>query len=134
MREKKKLLVTSNFFFSHHVFYSVRKLCPHLSIFLTSYLYLQQNWKSLKLACVAAFPHNHCPVRGINPVAMTIINSISLIGLKKTILGKRENVGDQHFLLIPQCFQKACSPAFSRFPTMFSKSLFFRVVKTRDYL
>ena len=31
--EKKKLHVTSNFFFSHNVFYSVRKLYPHLSIF-----------------------------------------------------------------------------------------------------
>ena len=41
--EKKKLLVMSNFFFSHNVFYSIRKLYPHLSIFLTSYLYLQLN-------------------------------------------------------------------------------------------
>ena len=29
----------SNFFFSHNVFYSVRKMYPHLSIFLTSYLF-----------------------------------------------------------------------------------------------
>ena len=48
--EKKKLLITSNFFFSHNVFYSIRKLYCHLSIFLTSYLYLVLNWKSLKLA------------------------------------------------------------------------------------
>ena len=33
LREKKKLLTTSNFFFSHNVFYSIRKLYPHLSIF-----------------------------------------------------------------------------------------------------
>ena len=46
--EKKKLLVMSNFFFSHNVFYSIGKLYPHLSIFLTSYLYLLLNWKSLK--------------------------------------------------------------------------------------
>ena len=46
--EKKKLLVTSNFFFSHNVFYSIRKLYPHLSIFLKSYLHLQLNWKSPK--------------------------------------------------------------------------------------
>ena len=48
--EKKKLLLTSNFFFSHDVFYSVRKLYPFLSIFLTSYLYLLLNVKSLILA------------------------------------------------------------------------------------
>ena len=48
--EKKKLLVMSNFFFSHTVFYSIRKLYPHLSIFLTSYLYLLLNRKSPKLA------------------------------------------------------------------------------------
>ena len=46
LREMKKLLVTSNFFFSHNVFYSTRKLYPHLPIFLTSYLYLLLNWKS----------------------------------------------------------------------------------------
>ena len=34
--EKKKLLVTSNFFFSHNVFYSIRKLYQHLSIFSIS--------------------------------------------------------------------------------------------------
>ena len=48
--DKKKLLETSNFFFSHNVFYSIRKLYPHLSIFLTLYLYLLLNWKSPKLA------------------------------------------------------------------------------------
>ena len=49
--KEKKLPVTSNFFFSHHVFYSIRKLYPHLSIFLTLYLYLLLNWKRLKLPC-----------------------------------------------------------------------------------
>ena len=48
--EKKKLLVTSNFFFFHIVFYSIRKLYPYWSIFLTVYLYLLLKWKSQKLA------------------------------------------------------------------------------------
>ena len=48
--EKKKLFITSIFFFSHNVFYSIRKLYPHLSEFLT-YLYLLLISKSLKLAC-----------------------------------------------------------------------------------
>ena len=45
--EKEKLLVTSNFSFSHNVFNLIRWLYPHLPIFLTSYLYLLLNWKSL---------------------------------------------------------------------------------------
>ena len=49
--EKKKLLVKSNFFFSHNVFYSISSLYPHSPTFLTLYLYLLLNWKSLKLAC-----------------------------------------------------------------------------------
>ena len=48
--EMKNLLITSNFFFSHNVYYSIRKLYPHLLIFFTSYLYLVLNWKSPKLA------------------------------------------------------------------------------------
>ena len=48
--KKKKLLVPSNFFFFHNVFYSIRYLYPYLSIYLTSYLYLLLNWKSPKLA------------------------------------------------------------------------------------
>ena len=35
----------------NNVFYSVRKLYPHLSVFMTSCLYLLLNWKSPKLAC-----------------------------------------------------------------------------------
>ena len=49
--EKKKLLVTSNFFFSHNVFYSIRKLYLQMTIFLTSYLYLPLKWKSPKQEC-----------------------------------------------------------------------------------
>ena len=51
MWEKKKLLVIGDFFFSHNVFYSIRKLYPHLSIFITSYLSIccrigrAQNWR-----------------------------------------------------------------------------------------
>ena len=47
--EKKKLLVMSNFSFSHNVFYSIRYLYPHLSIFLTLYLYLLLCGKELTL-------------------------------------------------------------------------------------
>ena len=51
----------------------------------------------------------------------------------------------QHFLLFPQCFQKPSSsqwfkshpawlPAFSTFPTVFSKTLFFTVVQESSCL
>ena len=45
----------------------------------------------------------------------------------KNIVGKGENAGYEHFLLFPQCFQRLSLsgslglPAFSPFPTMFSK-------------
>ena len=47
---KEEIIVCNNSFFSLNVFYSTRKLYPHLSIFLISYLYLFLKWKSLKLA------------------------------------------------------------------------------------
>ena len=43
-RNKQFLLFPQCFLFN-------QKLYPHLSIFLTFYLYLLLNWKSLKLAC-----------------------------------------------------------------------------------
>ena len=53
-----------------------------------------------------------------------------LRGKKKNIAGKGENAGYQHFLLFQQCFQKLSLdletkwlPAFSPFPTMFSKGV-----------
>ena len=46
--ERKKLLVTSNFFLSHNIFSPI-VIVPHFSIFLTSYFYLLLNWKSPKL-------------------------------------------------------------------------------------
>ena len=39
-----------------------------------------------------------------------------VIGTVENIVGKGENAGNQHFLLFPQCFQKA----------LFSRSLTFR--------
>ena len=41
----------------------------------------------------------------------------SVFGSVENIVGKAENAGYQHFLLLPQCFQKV---------------IFVRVVKTRD--
>ena len=49
-----------------------------------------------------------------------------VLGRVENIMGKGENAGYQHFLLIP--------PAFSPCPTMFSKSFFLRVVKSQDCL
>ena len=48
--EKQKLLVTSNFSFSHSFFYSITELYSHLSVPLTSYFYLPLNWNSPELA------------------------------------------------------------------------------------
>ena len=35
---------------------------------------------------------------------------ISVFDTVENIMGKGENAGDQHFLLFPQCFQKASFP------------------------
>ena len=47
---KEEIARNEQFLLSRDVSYSIRKFYPHLSIFLTLYLYLLQNWKILKLA------------------------------------------------------------------------------------
>ena len=85
----------SNFSISHSVFYSIRSLYPHLSTFLTLYLYLLLNWKSLKVAYQVKGKH-------------FITQSQHLTTLKEkafeNIVGRGENAGNSHFLLFPQCF------------------------------
>ena len=46
---KGEIALNEQFLLSHNVFYSIRSLNPHLFVFLTSYLYLLLNLKSLKL-------------------------------------------------------------------------------------
>ena len=40
---------------------------------------------------------------------------------KKNIVGKGENADNQHFLLFPQCFQKALSPGASKVVSAWEK-------------
>ena len=47
--EKKKLPVTSNFFFSYNVSYSVRKLYPHLTVCSSVCEQLLKKYSPLKL-------------------------------------------------------------------------------------
>ena len=63
--ERKKLFVTSNFFFFHNIFYSTRKLYSYLSIFSTTYLYLLLNWKSPKLAYEVKGQYRVCNIGNI---------------------------------------------------------------------
>ena len=44
---------------------------------------------------------------------------ISVLYRTENIVGKGENAGYQHFLLLPQCFQK---------------NFFFKIVKSREYV
>ena len=44
-----------------------------------------------------------------NKLNVTLI-MISVVDRVENIVGKGENAGYQHFLLFPQCFQKALSP------------------------
>ena len=49
MWEKKKSGVLSNFFYFNNVFYSIRKLYPDLSIFMTSYLFFAAELEEPKI-------------------------------------------------------------------------------------
>ena len=69
-------------------------------MFLTHYQTTISDWSKLK-----AFPDNKLDdAQNIKVVFHRIEN----------IMGKEENAGDQHFLLFPQCFQKAYSSSASK--------------------
>ena len=62
---------------------------------------------------------------------------ISVFDRVENVVGNGENAGYQHFLLENAGYtvgkgEKCCLPAFSTFPTMFSRSIFLRVMKTWD--
>ena len=90
MCEKEKLLVTSNFSFSHIVFYHFNPL-PH--------------GKILDLSKLKAFADDSFKV---SQMVQFCIDRV------ENIVGKGENAGYQHFLLFPQFFQKASSPGSSK--------------------
>ena len=48
---------------------------------------------------------------------------ISVCDQVENIVGKGENAGYQHFLLFPQCFQKASFPRAVKTKGLFGKSL-----------
>ena len=78
------MLVTSNFSFSHNVFFS--------------YKFLGRRKASLCGNGLKAFAEYK------NNVAKMMISAFDRV---ENILGIGENAGYQHFLLFPQCFQKA---------------------------
>ena len=62
LREKKKLLVMSNFSFSHSVFYSFREPSDIFIKFKKCCLQTLSFWKSLKFVVwerIISLPHNH---------------------------------------------------------------------------
>ena len=139
--EKKKLLVTSNFFFYHSVFYPFKKfsaiffkyeiaVCKlfqfgrvhnllfgeglnmdhQLELLVNSrtHVYSLPNEKILDWSKLKAFADDKSKVANI---MIFVFDSV------ENIVGKRK---------------KCWLPAFSSFPTMFSKAFFLRVVKSRD--
>ena len=95
LREKEKLLITSNFSFSHSVFYLFQELS---AIFVKSQIVIckliQFGRVFIKFVVwerVNPKPQNPLPN---NPNEVTVEN----------IVGKEEYVANQHFLLFPQCF------------------------------
>ena len=49
-----------------------------------------------------------CKNQGLFGKGLNDKNDISVFDTVENIVGKGENAGYQHFLLFPQCFQKAC--------------------------
>ena len=98
----------SNFsFFPHNVFYSIRYLYLHLSTFLTSYLYLLLNWKSLKLAYFLPDVKilDVTKLKTQDKINVTNI-TIAVFDRVENTMGKGENAGYKHF---PQCFLRQSS-------------------------
>ena len=95
--EKLKLLLTSNFFPSYSVFkrlvLQTRKnhglFGKGLTLYLTTKFWTDLNWKHLQMTNYA------------------IEKLKFILGWVENIVEKGENAGFQHFLLFPQCFQKA---------------------------
>ena len=123
--EKKKLLVTSNFSFSHGVFYlfaEVSVIFIKFKVFVCSLFQFGRVlnlsfWKGLN-----SLPNNK--ILHWSKLKIFIDDFIDVnkkfkfgLGRVKNIVGKGENAGYQHFLL---------------FSTMLFKGLFFRVVKNQD--
>ena len=101
--EKEKLLVMSNFSFSNNVF---KRLL----------LQTRKNQglfgKGLRLIHFNPLPNNKILDRSKSKAFAdyNIIATQNLrlaLGMVENIVGKGENAGIQHFLLFPQCFQKA---------------------------
>ena len=105
--EKEKLLVTSNFSFSHSVFY----LFGALSVIFIEVIIVVckrfQLWKSLKFV--------------VWERVNQYIDELKKEGLCKHCW-KRRNAGNKHFLLFPQCFL----PSHKLFP-IFNRHLYCRL-------
>ena len=130
--KKEKMLVTSISSFSHNVFKSLFLKTSNMSFVKKKAL-----WKKDKMLVTSIFSFSH-------DVFKRLFKTSNLFFTKEeNIVEKGENVGYQHFLLFPHCFQKAfpqkikfvfhkrgkhCGkgrkcllPAFSPIPTMLSK-------------
>ena len=94
--KRRKLLVTSNFFFPHNVF----KRCL---------LLMRQN-EYLWRKGVNSLPNDKI-LDWSKLIADDKINVTKkfkfVLGRVENVAGKQENAGNQHFFLFPQCFQRA---------------------------
>ena len=108
----------SNFFFSHNVFYSIRNLYPHLSIFMTLFLYLLLNWKSPKLA----YEVKDLTVK-LNQIQLLFWFCVSMCMQNKSFekTGRKGNIAhNELFLLCPLC----SLPTLENFQSFSSNSNF----------
>ena len=103
LRETEKLLVTSNFSFSHSVFYLFEEISSIFNEFEIVICKTLSVWKSPKFVVwerVKAIKSKGIKKWNLHS-ALTLYNNPL-----ENIVGKEENVGTHHFLLFLQCFQK----------------------------
>ena len=101
---KGEIACTSNFSFSHNVFKRLLSQARQ-KLSLCGNGLNSANEKILALSKLKAFADNKLNVIQNNKVVFHWIDNI---------VGKGENAGYQHFLLFPQCFQKAFSSWVSK--------------------
>ena len=123
LREKEKLLVTSNFSFSHNVFYSIKVLTSYIYFLLKWLVVLGFNatltakvisWRSVRHMCRSGINLlSDATIPALTKLKAFTDNNFTAAKMVQfpfqrldNIVGKGENADHQHFLLFPQRFQK----------------------------
>ena len=121
--KKKKLLIMSNFFFSHSVFkIFVLQTRKNQGLFGKGLIHtctMNIGVKGEETLNINPLPGNkisdQSKLKALADNKLDVTQNIKLVfHIIENIAGKEENAGYQHFLLFPQCFQKAFSSSTTK--------------------